>query len=77
MTMVERVSRALRKSVDRHEVRLLDEQWNELARVAISAMREPTEAMLACEQRFLSEELGYAEIWRRMIDAALAPEPTR
>ena len=51
-----------------------DTDWDdclEFARAAIEAMREPTEAMKHCSLRFLSADLDYDEMYRRMIDAAL------
>jgi len=79
--MVERVAKAIVNCGPKRWEDLADYERRAamavVARVAIEAMREPTEAMLACELRFQGEQLGYAEIWRRMIDAALAPEPAR
>lgn len=79
-TMLERVAKAMRGSVDRHEVRLLDEEWLEAARAAIEAMREPTEEIVrafevcpASGYETLSAEAKFT--WQAMIDAALAPPP--
>jgi hypothetical protein len=90
MTMIERVARALHSRVDDRlwtdpRVAMLErDEWRDLARAAIEAMREPTEAMV---DRFVSRALcvsvhgdggwsAYArEQWQAMIDAALVPPP--
>ena len=66
--MIERLARAIEAEsnyvISQHHAKAL-------ARVAIEAMREPTEAMLSTS--------GYQdadEVWRDMIDAALAPPET-
>lgn len=53
---------------------------DDLARVAIEAMREPSEAMLIAalnnmeDQQADRETILPIEVWRAMIDAALKPE---
>jgi len=57
-----------------HFQEYVDAHWKEhvhAAGFALSAMREPSEAMKACSVRFLSEQLDYDEMYRRMIDVAL------
>lgn len=75
--MVERVARAIA------ETRAYGVGWEErLARAAIAAMREPTEAMqvaegidtLGCKARLgeYLDDWDAAGVWQAMIDAALA-----
>lgn len=75
--MVERVARALGRhqvstmaaaappsDIDRH----IDQNWQAwvpMARAAITAMREPTDAMMVTHNAY--------DVWPKMIDAALAP----
>ena len=66
--MVERVARVLRDNFDPG----WEPDFQEMARDAIKAMREPTEAMKHCSVFYLSSDLDYDEMYRRMIDAALA-----
>lgn len=83
MTMIERVARAIDiKQMEGHGV-------YEIARAAIEAMREPTEAMLRAggDEPYLATSgspLVFAEvrdvvapenIWQAMIDAALEEKP--
>ena len=85
--MVERVARAIHEEfaknkcawVSRLEDRGLTDvtidgvfDLKDVARAAIEAMREPTEAMAAAGQTMLDIEGDAAIIWRAMIDAALA-----
>lgn len=75
--MVERVAKALA----RHEFGDFDETWfgheafmgdyRELARAAIAAMREPTEAMLEAAFAKTGYRTTAEEHWQLMIDAAL------
>jgi hypothetical protein len=49
----------------------LKTEWRRIARIAITCMREPTEAMIInAEASYVDAEPE--EIWREMIDAALA-----
>ena len=75
--VVERVARAIKaKSANEYA------GWDELARAAIEAMREPTEAMLRAihdgpllaDDHEMSEQqrAWIADIWSTGIDAALA-----
>jgi hypothetical protein len=72
--MAERVARAMhgnRYEWPRPEFAEHREDYREMARRAIAAMREPTEAMLNAAN---SEEVGHpwaTLAWRAMIDAAL------
>ena len=78
--MVERVARAMfeddqfdyEPKMPTWEETGVREEYRRKARIAIGAMREPTVAMRACFIRFLSEDLDYDEMYRRMIDVALA-----
>lgn len=45
-----------------------------VTRAAISAMREPTEAMLSAGNDEAHHHGFVSPVWRAMIDAALAPE---
>lgn len=67
--MMMRVARAL-SDADH----MADGDYRKLARAAIEAMREPTEAMIASDQLPYSpgEMIGF---WEIMIDAALSPSP--
>lgn len=69
-TMVERLRQII------SEARAEEKSDAYIARAAIQAMREPTEAMLLAGER--AEELGDSPAykhWRAMIDAALSPQP--
>ena len=84
MTMIDRVAEALKTHMFApHELPLdarLTERYNELARVAIEAMREPTDEMTAAVydpgdpgadgETGLSHRAA-TRIWHEMIDAAL------
>jgi len=49
----------------------LKTEWRRIARIAITTMREPTEAMIVnAEASYVDAEPE--EIWQEMIDAALA-----
>lgn len=66
--MVERVARAI-------EDRLRGKDflsYEEAARAAIEAMREPTDAM--ADDGYRAIKHGADAVWRAMIDAALNPE---
>jgi hypothetical protein len=78
--MVERVARAMAADYNiRHDcqhgfddVFFLDavrDEWRAAARAAISAMREPTEAMVRAANR--NNHPRDEETWRTMVDAAL------
>lgn len=64
MSMIERVARAVAQKMFVEP----NEYHRDLARAAIAAMREPTEAMLRGDA--LARTLWY-KIWQDMIDAAL------
>lgn len=70
--MIERVARALAKQDAYPD--LPNEPawpgWREVARAAIAAMREPTEAM-RIKGRYANEMSDATATWRAMIDAAL------
>jgi hypothetical protein len=63
-TMIERAARAI---ADAQDVSEPFDNYEEMARAAIAAMREPTEAML--EASPVSGPVSI--IWQNMIDAAL------
>ncbi len=71
--MVERVRAAIQAEIwpSDHEGAFWTQELEGAARAAIGAMREPTQAMLDCQMTYLSSDLGYDEMYRRMIDAAL------
>ena len=72
--MLERVAKAINES---EGVWAVVQPWEyDLARVAIKAMREPTEAMKKAAQgpaRTINIE-HFESVWRKMIDAALEAE---
>ena len=70
--MVERVARALADSQGMGEFPGL-EMYRVMARAAIEAMREPTEAML--EVGFGGATGVKRKLWQLMIDDALNPHP--
>ncbi len=73
--MIERVANAMAFHSDRQaHTKPWMVKWDDLARVAIAAMREPTEAMLdaAVARDYRGEGPDTAsEHWRAMIDQAL------
>lgn len=75
MTKIEEVARAL--YINSGLTYSNDNYWNDLAKVAIKAMREPTKKMLKAAENEQSPSYEYNEngmsidIWRAMIDAAL------
>lgn len=73
--MVERVATALYVDIDANcAVRLTKGMCRELARVAIAAMREPTQPMVDVAWRKIAGNLRPDEYYKYMIDAALTPE---
>ncbi len=65
--MIERVANGIVQTLkDKGYGQCADRNGMELAKAAIEAMREPTEAMLN-----IDSNLGYEMAWKRMIDAAL------
>ena len=70
--MVERVAKAIAA-----EFSHLGTGWDEIARAAIAAMREPTEAMKSVEGVHWGYSChvcgGLKEGWQAMIDEALKP----
>lgn len=87
-SMVERVARAM---ADRSKARVAglhllnaipmdgEEDFMKMARAAIEAMREPTEAMVKAGSSMYCNEYEAPDIWEDMIDAAItsASETTR
>jgi hypothetical protein len=66
--MVERVALIMRAACAQPDT------WENRARAAIEAMREPTEAMIAASNREWDGRMSHRSsgAWRAMIDAALA-----
>lgn len=81
MRMIDRVAKAMfeheymGRSWDNDYDCYAKDSWRKGAVMVLMAMREPSEAMKACAIRFLSEDLDYNEMYRRMIDAALVEMP--
>jgi hypothetical protein len=73
-TMIERVASAIVKDLDADNVPFAEEASLRYARMAIEAMREPTEAMMgACDAAYPDASVKQAyRSWHVMIDAALA-----
>lgn len=74
MNMIERVARAIRI----HQ-RGSDNGWKmrenmELAKVAIAAMREPTDEMAEIGDSMIEVDSASITTWQAMIDAALIEE---
>jgi hypothetical protein len=74
---VERVARTISDAMSCDDAAALywgydeyPERFREVARAAIAAMREPTEAMLEAGP---ADPYMDKDVWARMIDAALAP----
>jgi hypothetical protein len=76
--MVERVSRALNAAVqdDDNEMAcvIIANRDDILARAAIEAMREPTDAMTEAGDEMADWECNADRIWQAMIDQALKGE---
>lgn len=72
MSKIEEVARAIGGDVWESCSDRMKEQFRAQARAAIEAMREPTEAML---DRGPGEPYLDAEVWRKIVDAALAEGP--
>ena len=68
-TMIEQVARALLVA-DRSAI--TPDYYQRMARAAIEAMREPTEAMLDAGVNFRERNARTEQIWQAMIDAALS-----
>jgi hypothetical protein len=70
--MIERVARALAKASGINDWEKSAQEFEDDARAAIEAMREPTDAMLACGEQWglPSDPMGLKR-WQEMIDAAL------
>lgn len=68
-TMIERVAKALEKNLEGKEF----SSFEDAARAAIEAMREPTPKMIEAAQ---STADPYCESWPVMIDAALSEDPS-
>lgn len=63
-----------KRLVDWDDVSAADqEKWQRLARAAIAAMRAPTKAMIEAGNDHCPGDAP--EVWRAMIDAALAEKP--
>lgn len=69
MSMIERVALAIMDANWRRET-----DYNELAKAAIAAMREPTDEMVDRGQDARLDGGGYYAIWEAMIDAALVED---
>jgi len=67
-SMIERVARALLVA-DRSAI--TPDYYQRMARAAIEAMREPTEAMLDAGVNFRERNARTEQIWQAMIDEAL------
>ena len=77
-SMIERVAQTL-ADVNELDYDEFPEQHNALARAAINAMREPTDAMLSAGGRAIlnaDEDWKSNASWRAMIDAALNEQVT-
>jgi hypothetical protein len=80
MSMVERVAKEIEiafveKTAHHPIAKLLPRMgwiWPILARAALAAMREPTEAMIKASSPFACDYHMADEVWEAMIDAALA-----
>jgi hypothetical protein len=64
-TMVERVARAIEEAQQMH--------WNDMARAAIAAMREPTDSMVKApyKLRASADDFIHKSFYQAMIDEAL------
>ena len=69
--MIQRVARALAQLEGHENLPTLQSAYEQRARVAIEAMREPTEAMLDAGPRSLGGCWPDDPCWSRMISAAL------
>jgi hypothetical protein len=70
--MVERVAKVLRDNFDPG----WEPDFQEMARDAIKAMREPTDEMIWAAEQTHSEELAARFAWQSMIDVAIhGPAP--
>ncbi len=69
MTMIERMAKALYVKAQERGSKRGEQFFEDDARAAIEAMREPTEAMLAAIH---PGDVHSAQCYRDMIDAALA-----
>lgn len=83
-SIVERATKAARdaweEATGRTPALSQDEAWAVTIRAAISAMREPTEEMVAAGEKVVDDQYdhydpgkfyGVGDLWPRMIDAAL------
>jgi hypothetical protein len=88
MDMVERVARAIAGELETCAETYVDSRWTryeDAARAAIAAMREPTEEMVQVGMEVWWDDSDYdvgyahfAKAWRRMVDCSLgkiAPDP--
>ena len=70
--MVERVARAIISSASSYAgYEANSDYWDSLARAAIEAMREPTEAMVNAAPDLRGVDFYPTDVWRAMIEAAL------
>ncbi len=69
-SMVERVARALRAAMPEYDG-LNQDQWRDMARAAIEAMREPTETML--HDAFVAMNETPSGTWKAMKAAGTSP----
>lgn len=74
MTMVERVAHALSGTLDGDDPEEARKYYIAVARTAIEAMREPTDAMLEATWAKLHANISDADFWSAMIDAALSEQ---
>lgn len=71
--MVERVAKAIEAEVDKlNDVRNIQGFYEEIARAAIAAMREPTDGMVETAFSLLPDRDPWPiAVWRAMIDESL------
>ena len=69
-SMVERVGRAI-ANADMEDYMEFFQRYDAMARAAIEALREPTEAMVKSGSAIHCQEYEAPIIWQDMIDAAL------
>lgn len=78
--MLERVARAIQNTVfpeqDWTKLNAAEQTgWRQMARAAISAMREPTGAMERAAMDAATSNSGWdVDVWQARIDAALEPD---
>lgn len=70
-SMIEKVADAIGKKIGRGASGQEDVRLEDVARAAIAAMREPTEAMKEASSRYCQECADSLDAWHAGIDAAL------